>query len=108
MAKKLEATPTVHSAIKAQALAWIECAPVQWDGITTECLKRGTATVQEIANCLDSMAERCARLSGYLEARGATGCGDNGHAEGVKSSNKKVTKVRKAIGYSYPKSDLSF
>ncbi len=105
---KIESTPTVHVSIKKAGLDWLECAPITWDAKVTESLIRGTANVQELANWLDSMTERCARLSGYLEARGATGCGDNGHAEGVKQSNKKVAKVRKAIGYTYPKADLSF
>lgn len=94
--------------IKQIGLKWRACAPVTWDAKVTETLKDGTGTVQALVNWLDSVAEHCARLSGYLEARGATGCGDNGHADGVKSSNRKVTKIRKALGYTYPKSNLQF
>jgi hypothetical protein len=56
----------------------------------------------EVANELDRIAVHASRLSAYLNERGGNGCGDSGHAEGVKAQNKKAAKVRKALGYSYP------
>lgn len=89
-------------------MRWLLSAPISWDEKVTESGKAGTSEIQEIANWLDQVAVRAVRLSGYLEARGATGCGDGGHASGVKSSNKKAAKVRKAIGYTQPKNDINF
>ena len=44
----------------------------------------------------------------YLEARYTMGCGDHGHAAAVERSNKEVARVRKAIGYTYPKDNWRF
>lgn len=80
-------------------------AMVEWE----EAVRMLTsAQIQEVQNRCDAMAERAARLSGYLDARGATGCGDSGHSEGVKRSNKKAHRVRKALGFTYPRKDISF
>ena len=47
-------------------------------------------------------AVRAAVVIGYLTARGVSGCGDNGHDEGVKHAMRMRKAVRKAIGYTNP------
>lgn len=103
-----EAKPTETIDIKDLGLEWLECAPFSWDVRVSQILEQGTVSVRELADWLDSISIRCARLSGYLDARGALGCGDNGHSDGVKLSNRKATKVRRALGYTFPKYDINF
>src|SRR5665213_2056380 len=79
---------------------WLHSAPVTWE---QNLIDMKPQSIQELADWLDSLAVHAARLSGYLEARGATGCVDNGHRSGVKNSNNKAAKVRKAIGYTQPR-----
>lgn len=62
----------------------------------------------ELGRVLDAVVEKAARVSGYLDARGVLGCGDNGHAEGVKHSNRKAVKVRRALGYTVARRDVHF
>lgn len=57
---------------------------------------------------LDGEIERAARLRGYLDERYGHGCGDHGHKDGVKSSNKLAAKIRKALGFTYAKDDVRF
>lgn len=63
---------------------------------------------QELAQELDAICQKASLVSGYLDARGATGCGDNGHSAGVREANKARTRIRAAIGFTYPKSDITF
>lgn len=53
---------------------------------------------------LNGMVQFAARLGGYLEHRQMGG----GHKGAVKASNKIVARVRKAMGYAYPRQDLNF
>lgn len=54
---------------------------------------------QEAQKDLDTISAWAAGLAAYLGARGANGCGDNGHEDGVKEFNKTRRKVRGALGY---------
>lgn len=56
----------------------------------------------------DYLVEQVARLRGYLDGRYGHGCGDQGHADSVKSSNKLIAKVRKALGFNVARKDVSF
>ena len=92
-------------AIKKPGLHWLEQAPVTWDANVSEL---SMSEKQELARWLDGITERAARLSGYLDARGVITGSDNGHADGVKGSNRQAAKVRKALGFTQPRHDLSF
>jgi hypothetical protein len=48
---------------------------------------------------LDRIIAHATRLAVYVGERYGYGCGDQGHAQGVKKSNKVVAAVRKALGY---------
>lgn len=62
----------------------------------------------EYARTLQAIAEKAARLAEYCEERGGDGCGDRGHESAVAAANRRVRKVRKALGYQYPASDLVY
>lgn len=62
----------------------------------------------EMVRYLDAEIERAARLRGYLDERYGHGCGDHGHNDGVKSSNKLAKKIRKALGFTHPGLDINF
>ena len=49
-----------------------------------------------------------ARLSEYLSCRHGCGCGDQGHDDAVKAQNKVAAKVRRALGFTLPRQDISF
>lgn len=91
--------------VKPHGLRILEAAPVTWD---SKVSKLSMSDRQELERTLSDLCQRAARLIGYLEARGTTGCGDGGHADGVKESNRRVAKVRKALGYTQAKHDLRF
>jgi hypothetical protein len=100
----MNATETV--VYKEAGLHWLELAPIGWQA---QVDKLTSSQKQELSNWLDSVIERSARLRAYVDARGAVGCGDGGHNDGVKEGNKLVRKIRKALGFTYPNGhDLSF
>lgn len=98
-------SPTESRKVKPTGLKLLETAPVTWSGIVE---KMTSAEVQEAERFLSGVCERAARLIGYLEQRGALGCGDCGHAAGVQGSNTIATKVRRALGYAQPRHDITF
>lgn len=63
---------------------------------------------RKIIDELDAVIQRAARIRGYVDMRYGSGCGDQGHVAGVKESNKLVNKIRKALGFTYPKADVRF
>ncbi len=65
-------------------------------------------TMDEAISELDATIQGLTRLRGYLDARYGHGCGDQGHTDAVKEANRLTTKVRKALGYTYPKCEVSF
>ena len=76
-------------------------APVNFD----EWYKNhDSGAVEDAVDELDAIAQWATRLATYLEHRVIGG----GHEGAVKASNRAVTQVRKALGYSYPKQDLFF
>lgn len=62
----------------------------------------------EYARTLDAIAVKAARMAEYLESRGGDGCGDSGHEAAVSASNRRAARVRKALGYTYPRDDVHF
>ena len=87
------------------ALRWLDAAPVTWEKKVDPCPPE---LLMDLSACLDGIIQRAARLSGYMDARGGMGDRDHGHAAGVKSSNLMASKVRKALGYTYPRQDINF
>lgn len=66
-------------------------------------------TKQEIIEELDAWIEKACRLRAYLDAR-VQMSGDNSkdHNRAVRRQNGLATKVRRLLGYSYPKSEVMF
>ena len=64
---------------------------------------------QYIERALATKVEYCARMSAYIsDYVGTYGCGSQGHEKAVKAQNKLATKIRRALGFSYPKQDINF
>lgn len=65
-------------------------------------------SIQEAVNDLDGMIVQLSRFREYLEQRGGTGCGDQGHKSAVKAQNKMAAAIRRALGFTRAKSDVIF
>lgn len=61
-------------------------------------------TRRELSDAACDYSIRFARASAYLNARYLGG----DHQAGVDASNKVVTALRKAFGFTYPQNDISF
>jgi hypothetical protein len=55
-----------------------------------------------VGDVLDSQATRRVLLSGYIFAR----VNGQNHSQSVRAANRKLVKIRRAIGYSYPKAGM--
>lgn len=75
--------------------------PAAWDEIIGGC---GAQVQDTIEGHADGLAVYFARMSAYTSARML----DQGHSTAVRKQNATANKVRKALGYSYPKADISF
>ncbi len=78
----------------------LKSAPIDWP---SQADKFNSSDMLSISRMADSDAERLVFLSEYLSAR-ANGRDSNG---AVKQARKRVKKVRRAMGYSYPDSGLA-
>lgn len=78
---------------------------VEWEAIAD---KLTTAERGELANTLNQIAQRATRAATYFEERYGYGCGDQGHATAVKKQNKVVERVRRVLGFSAPRLDVTF
>lgn len=65
---------------------------------------------EEIVRDLNGLIDSAARLRGYLDGRWQqTGVVSDGvHTRAVRFSNNLISKVRKAMGYAQPRSDVRF
>jgi hypothetical protein len=55
---------------------------------------------ETVTRALEAIADRAAWLARYLDERAGYGCGDQGHAAGVKSANRVGTLLWvKGFGY---------
>lgn len=84
-----------------EAYKFMKLAPREFNA---KIEKLSTLEQCDLVKDLEGIAERAALAAGYAGGRivGAT------RAKGVKRANKLCTAIRRAIGFSYPKSDLSF
>jgi hypothetical protein len=80
-----------------EELIWemLELEPKDW----MKHLKNHGATPREIERKADIIAIRTAQISAYFGARGANGCGDNGHEEAMKDVKEMRKDIRHALGY---------
>lgn len=83
----------------------INSAPVDWQAIADAM----TASERdEVSRKLENSAVWMSRAAAYFEERGGYGCGDQGHSAAVKVQSKQAEKVRRALGFSYPKQNITF
>lgn len=93
--------------------------PVEWDEVANRWINSWLAkgylppvvscrTMAEAIQELDGIIIRLVRFRAYLDMRYGNGCGDQGHNDGVKEQNKLAAKVRKALGYTKAKDDITF
>lgn len=61
--------------------------------------------LQDVDSDLQDVIQKAVRVQAYLEARLYD---MQEHDAAVKYSNKTIAKVRKALGYTYARQDLSF
>ena len=77
--------------------------PVQWERELARP-KYKDINWQSLVIGLNGEAQRQIFLAEFLAERtGHYGCGVRDHADSVREANKVLVKVRKAMGYSYPK-----
>jgi hypothetical protein len=72
------------------------------DNLKVVCDTHTGGTVRELEDMLSQSMQKLAWAQGYLMARGATGCGDSGHEQACKDADKRLKKIRKAMGYTLP------
>lgn len=58
--------------------------------------------IQEAGAIAERYAQRASYLADYLDTRGGAGCGDHGHEAACKSAQRRVKRVRKALGFLIP------
>jgi hypothetical protein len=64
--------------------------------------KIGSDELQNIEHDLAGIVQRAALLHAYIAHRYNTCCVDQGHVASAKHANKRLVKIRKALGFSYP------
>lgn len=75
---------------------------VQWDMLWDEMLSEGSYHSAE--RWLVDACVLYARAWAYLSCRSNTGS----HADAVKAQNRTAARVRKALGFTYPKDEVTF
>ena len=78
-----------------------EVAPVDWELYFEHS---PLPDIKEVAQALERISERAARLAAYLNERAY----DGNHHQAVRAQNSMGTKVRRVLGFTYPKQDLNF
>jgi hypothetical protein len=61
--------------------------------------------LQNVADLMEYVAQQLIRKASYIDSRVY---GMQNHKTAVKEQNKKIAKVRRAMGFSYPKNDVNF
>lgn len=90
-----------------------ETALADWDNTVNQWKIGGEAiylpptpmdrgSIQDAVRDLDRYIVCLARFREYIEQRDGAGCGDQGHEAAVKAQNKLATKVRRALGFTFP------
>ena len=87
--------------IKPNVVAMLALPPVKW---AEHCESLSGDDLYNLEVDLCRNIATMARLRGYVDARV---CGGD-HRSGVYSSNLFASKVRKLLGFSYPKDDMTF
>lgn len=75
-----------------------------WESLVDQMRGEGSqaSAVVQLETEASALSALAAEISGYLMHRGASGCSDSGHGKALAAAQKKLKRVRKALGYSYP------
>lgn len=86
----------------------METPPADWPELIKDTDK--ASVWAELESELDAIAARAAMLAGYIGKRAGTdGCGKSTHQDAAKAANKRLVKVRMALGFTYPeRGQISF
>lgn len=76
---------------------------VDWPKMADRLTKTDSHALIEASRLADAQLQRLALFAEYADIRGCA----NTHALAFKHAQRRVAKVRKALGYSYPKSGLA-
>ena len=60
----------------------------------------------KVANELCSLLQNVAWTQGYVESRADYGYGDQGHEQSVGVANKRLSRVRKVLGFNVAPADI--
>lgn len=106
-AQRRRATGPITSAQRAKMAQRILAAPpVQWRTLAAR-IPAGYA--QEVASTLEAIAQQAIRAAAYLTHTGhSLPITDTMHAHGVDRQNREVRRIRKALGFAYPDSPITF
>jgi len=80
-------------------LQMIAAPAVSWEATID---KMSSSERDDLLREVEAVACRAALFSGYVGQRYGYGCGDQGHKHAAKEANRRLVKVRKALGFSYP------
>jgi hypothetical protein len=97
--------PEKPDPILERAKKMASMAPAGWEAYVDAL---NSSERRELAESLEGLLVWAARAFGYADHRHGGGCNDQGHTDSVKNSNKMAAKVRKAIGFTVAKHDISF
>lgn len=89
--------------ISDKTVEFLNAPPVLWE-TRLESLNIGDTNT--ITVDLSAIIQTAAHLKGYIEGRVMYENRD--HAFGVKAANNLLAKVRKVLGYAYPRQDVNF
>lgn len=90
---------------KTPAHELVMIKPSEWKGTFSDIHGED---LRLLSNSMAQLSVLAARMGAYIDARGGEGGRDKGHVEAVKHQNNCAEKVRAALGFQHPKSDLEF
>lgn len=81
----------------AKTKSWLNTPPAQW---SQRLRSRAAGNTADVTREIERVMQRGAMLAAYLDARAA----GSEHVAAVKAANRKLVRVRRAMGFSYPES----
>lgn len=96
---------SIYTSIHETTMEILQVPMVEWE---RRIMEVSPSARYDILRHLDGVIEQAARLRGYVDMRYGSGCGDQGHADGVKESNRLAFKIRKALGFTLVKKEVRF
>lgn len=86
--------------VEDKTVELLEAPMIDWYAISAKLTNEERA---EVSRLLDSKIEEAARLRGFIEA-----LNHGARPAAVTASNNLAAKIRKALGFTYPRQDVRF